>query len=57
MMKVIRSALMIGILISSLLVGIAQPEPEEMKCDVTARFCLHSAGPGVCTCRGERLFG
>ena len=29
---------MIGILISSLLVGIAQPEPEEMKCDVTARF-------------------
>ena len=38
MMRVIRSALMIGILISSLLVGIAQPEPEEMKCDVTARF-------------------
>ena len=38
MMKVIRSALMFGILISSLLVSIAQSEPEEMKCDVTARF-------------------
>ena len=38
MTKVTRSALMIGILMSSLLVGIAQPEPEEMKCDVTARF-------------------